>query len=138
MSHLLQNELLPKLSPDQLLRALDLTSVLADDGVAQTVLSQELTFREIGVAPVDLDAKVLHDYMRSIRHLVRELQLGSGDHAVIVNGRVSNLFPSLLSLSLTNDDRLLALLAPGSLWRQISKPYCLTSSVSGLALWLKH
>jgi UDP-glucose:glycoprotein glucosyltransferase len=95
MSHLLQKDLLPKLSPDQLLQALGLASVVVDGDIVQTVLSQERTLREItgGVALADIDSEVFNNYMRSSRLLVRELRLGSGDHAVIVNGRVSHLFP---------------------------------------------
>jgi len=95
--------LLSKVSPDQLLRALGLSSVVVTDA-AQTVLSQERTLREItgGLALADLDLEVVKEYARSSRLLIRELQLSGGNQAIIVNGRVSHLThrlrPCLLQL----------------------------------------
>ena len=93
MSHLLQNDLLSRVSADQLLRALGLSSMAVVNDVVQTVLSQERTLREItgGLSLADLDPKVFDDYVRSSRLLIRELRLSSGDQALIVNGRVSHL-----------------------------------------------
>jgi UDP-glucose:glycoprotein glucosyltransferase len=104
ISYLVHKDLLSKLSPNKLLQALGLASVVDGDDV-QTALSQEHILREIsgGVALVDIDVEIFNDYMRSSRRLVRELRLDSGDHAVVVNGRVSDPFPSLLSLLSTYD-----------------------------------
>jgi UDP-glucose:glycoprotein glucosyltransferase len=133
ISHLVHKDLLSKLSPNELLQALGLASVVDGDNV-QTALSQERILREIsgGIALVDLDVDVFNDYMKSSRCLVRELRLDSGDHAVVVNGRVSDLFPSLLSLLSTYDVRLLVQLSLENLWRLISKPCCHTNFVNEL------
>ena len=95
MAHLLHNDLLSKISHNQLLQALGLPAVAVDGGARQTILSQERTLREIigEGALADLDVEVYNDYVQSSRLLVRELRLDSGDHAVIMNGRVSYLYP---------------------------------------------
>jgi UDP-glucose:glycoprotein glucosyltransferase len=117
MSHLLHNDLLSKISPYQLLQALGLSPVSVDGDVVQTVLSQERILHEItgGVALADLDVRAFNDYVRSSRLLVRELRLSKGDHAVIMNGRVSFFFaPLSVFHSPTTDDRLSAPSALGS------------------------
>jgi UDP-glucose:glycoprotein glucosyltransferase len=108
MSYLIQNDLLSQLSPDQLLQALGFASVIVDHDVGQTVLSQEHTLRAItgGVELAEADPEVFNDYLRSSRLLVRELRLKSGDQALIVNGRVSRIIPSHVSLISMSDDRL--------------------------------
>lgn len=95
MAHLLHNDLLSKISHNQLLQALGLSAVAVDEGARQTILSRERTLREIigEGALADLDVKVYNDYVQSSRLLVRELRLDSGDRAVIMNGRVSYLYP---------------------------------------------
>lgn len=139
ISYLDHKNLLSKLSPNNLLQALGLVSVVDGDDV-QTVLSQERILREIsgGVALVNLDVEIFNHYMRSSRRLVRELGLNSGDHAVIVNGRVSGFILLPVSLLLMHDVRLLALLDLESLWLLILRPCCHTSSVNEPAPLSKH
>lgn len=102
VAHLCQKNLLSGVSPDQLLHVLGLASVVVVNDTPQTVLSQERTLRDItgGLAVfADLDTEVYDDYVRSSRLFVRELQLNSGDQAIIVNGRVSRLAHSLFLYS---------------------------------------
>lgn len=91
VAHLVATNALSKATPSRLLRALGLDSPAAPNYGPQTVLSQQDTLNELtgGVASDDFSAEAYAQFTKSSRLVARELQLGPGQQALLINGRVS-------------------------------------------------
>ena len=94
-SHLVYKGLLSKVSPSNLLQAIDF---LNQPRPGQTLLDMPYAFDEItgGIALADLDEDVYHQYVEASRLVAEKVGLVPGAAGLIINGRVritaSNLF----------------------------------------------
>jgi UDP-glucose:glycoprotein glucosyltransferase len=89
MSHLISTSLLSQASPALILRALESDSLVESGDVHQVTRQQALHELTGGVAVSDFNYDVYTQYVKSSRMISRDLQLKPGEHALIVNGRVS-------------------------------------------------
>ena len=88
-SHLVYKGLLSKISPSNLLQAIDFLS--QPNRLGQTLLDTPHSLDEItgGVAIADLDEDVYHRYVEASRLVAEKVGLVPGAAGLIVNGRVS-------------------------------------------------
>lgn len=101
-SHLINKELLSKDSASAILSVLGADEPVVPDHVAQTGLFEKEGVLSLtgGVGPAEFDAGTYYGWIKQCRLLLRELEIGSGEQAVIINGRVGNIY--ILGHSMTD------------------------------------